>query len=110
VTQAGRPLTGQTSGIVPGRPDATASFAGPGGGVYLVNNHQQSRGDAFPAVAAPKLTYDPASGGGTTTLFVDQHDQLVSEYVSLAGTFSNCAGVHCVARRRWRSSDRRGSI
>jgi secreted PhoX family phosphatase len=92
VTQAGRPLAGQASGVVPGRPDGTASFPGPGGGVYLVNNHEQSTGDPFPATAAANLTYDTGSGGGTTTLLVDKHNQLVSEYVSLAGTFSNCAG------------------
>jgi secreted PhoX family phosphatase len=92
VTQAGRPLAGQASGIVPGRPDGTASFPGPGGGVYLVNNHEQSTGDPFPAVAAANLTYDAGCGGGTTTILVDRHNQVVSEYVSLAGTFSNCAG------------------
>ena len=92
VTQAGRPLAGAVSGTVPGRPDGTASFPGPNGGVYLVNNHEQSTGDAFPAVADASLTYDPASGGGTTTILVDKHNQLVQEYVSLAGTFSNCAG------------------
>jgi secreted PhoX family phosphatase len=57
-----------------------------------VNNHEQSIGDAFPAVADASLTYDPASGGGTTTILVDKHNRAVSEYVSLAGTFSNCAG------------------
>ena len=92
VTQAGRPLAGAVSGTVPGRPDGTASFPGPKGGVYLVNNHEQSTGDAFPAVADASLTYDPASGGGTTTILVDKHNQVVQEYVSLAGTFSNCAG------------------
>jgi uncharacterized protein len=92
VTQAGRPLAGQPSGVVPGRPDGTASFPGPKGSVYLVNNHEQNVGDAFPAIAASNLTYDPAVGGGTTTLLVDDHNQLVSEYVSLAGTYSNCAG------------------
>jgi secreted PhoX family phosphatase len=92
VTQAGRPLTGRPNGVVPGRPDGTASFPGLFGTVALVNNHEQSVGDAFPAVAASYLTYDPGSGGGTTTLLVDRHNRLLTEYVSLAGTFSNCAG------------------
>jgi uncharacterized protein len=92
VTQAGRALAGQASGVVPGRPDGTASFPGPSGGVYLVNNHEQGGATPFPAVAAANLTYDPGATGGTTTLLVDNHNQLVSEYVSLAGTFSNCAG------------------
>jgi uncharacterized protein len=94
VTRAGQALAGQSSGIVPGRPDGTASFPGPSGGVYLVNNHEQGNPltTQFPAVAATDLTYDFGAVGGTTTILVDDHNQLVSEYVSLAGTFSNCAG------------------
>jgi secreted PhoX family phosphatase len=92
VTQAGRPLAGQPSGMVPGRPDGTASFPGPASGAYLVNNHEQGGSAPFPAVAAANLTYDPGATGGTTTLLVDKHNQLVSESVSLAGTFNNCAG------------------
>jgi uncharacterized protein len=92
VTQAGRPLAGQSGGIVPGRPDGTASFDGPWGGVLLVNNHEQGATAPFPAVADPDFTYDPGTVGGTTTIFVDRHNDAVLEYVSLAGTFNNCAG------------------
>ena len=92
VTQAGRTLAGQSAGIVPGRPDGTASFDGPWGGVLLVNNHEQSQTAPFPAVADPDFTYDPGSTGGTTTIFVDRHNNAALEYVSLAGTFNNCAG------------------
>ncbi|HEX5588211.1 MAG TPA: alkaline phosphatase PhoX [Acidimicrobiia bacterium] len=92
VSRAGQALRGQASGLVPGRPDGTAAFPGPSNGVWLVNNHEQGGTTTFPAVAAPELTYDPGATGGTTTLLVDKHNQLVSEYVSLAGTFNNCAG------------------
>jgi uncharacterized protein len=92
VTQAGRPLAGQPGGIVPGRPDGTASFDGPWGGVLLVNNHEQGATATFPAVADPNFTNDPGSTGGTTTIFVDRHNNAALEYVSLAGTFNNCAG------------------
>jgi len=92
VTQAGQPLKGQPSGVTPGRPDGTASFPARRGQVLLVNNHEQSGSAPFPALAGPELTYDPGAVGGTTTLLVDRNDDLVSEYVSLAGTFNNCAG------------------
>ncbi len=58
VTQAGRPLAGAVSGTVPGRPDGTASFPGPNGGVYLVNNHEQSTGDRDRVKADADHTYD----------------------------------------------------
>jgi secreted PhoX family phosphatase len=92
VSQAGTPLKGQRSGVTPGRPDGTASFPGKWGRTHLVQNHEQGGSADFPAVAAPELTYDPGAVGGTTTLQVDRHNQLESEYVSLAGTFNNCAG------------------
>ena len=56
----------------PGRP-TVSSPAGPTaprrspailGTTVLVNNHEQSTGDAFPAVADGNLTYDPGAGGG----------------------------------------------
>lgn len=42
--------------------------------------------------AAPELTYDPVAHGGTTTTELDAEDNVVAEYVSLAGTVNNCAG------------------
>jgi secreted PhoX family phosphatase len=91
VTRAGQPLEGG-SGIVPGSQDGTACFAGPRGGVYLVSNHEQGASATHPAIAAAELTYDAGAKGGTTTLLVDRRGALVRQYVSLAGTWSNCAG------------------
>ncbi|WUH97343.1 PhoX family protein [Spirillospora sp. NBC_00431] len=61
------------------------------GRTILVRNHEQSNGGTR-AVAPPELTYDPAATGGTTNLLVDGDGDLVSQYVSLAGTAVNCAG------------------
>lgn len=80
------------TGLVPGRPDGTAAFAGPGGHVHLVNNHEQGATAAFPVVGPPELTYDPGASGGTTTIVVDGDNHLVNQTVSLAGTLLNCAG------------------
>jgi secreted PhoX family phosphatase len=90
VSRAGDPLPG--GGITPGRHDGTASFAGPRGGLRLVQNHEIGNSDPTPALAVPELTYDPKAKGGTTTLTLDRGLARVDEYVSLAGTWSNCAG------------------
>jgi hypothetical protein len=75
-----------------------ASFALPNGNVRLIRNHEV----ADPARRAQPIgqrPYDPRAGGGTTSLEVairwnnaDAEVELVSEYVSLSGTFINCAG------------------
>jgi len=78
--------------VVPGHHDGTATF--PGGKRHttrLVRNHEQSN-NGTRAVAPPELTYDPAANGGTSTLEVDRDGDLLSQYVSLAGTSTNCAG------------------
>jgi secreted PhoX family phosphatase len=57
--------------------------------VRLVRNHERGAGAAF----ASGMTYNPAAGGGTTTLVFDPDaGQLVGSHASLAGTIRNCAG------------------
>ena len=90
VSRAGDSLPG--GGTTPGRHDGTASFVGAMGGLQLVQNHEIGASDPNPALAAPELTYDPKAMGGTTTLSLDSHLNRVDEYVSLAGTWTNCAG------------------
>ncbi|TDE33377.1 DUF839 domain-containing protein [Actinomadura sp. 6K520] len=92
--------------VVPGHQDGMASFpvrAGHGhrghgrgrggrpGNTLLVLNHEQGT-NGTRAVGTPELTYDPVANGGTTTLEVDRDGNLLSQYVSLAGTAVNCAG------------------
>jgi secreted PhoX family phosphatase len=57
-----------------------------------VCNHEIGSSATFPTMADPAFTYDPLAKGGTTTIQVDRHHDRVAEYVSLAGTWSNCAG------------------
>ena len=107
---AGDPLPG--GGTTPGRHDGTASFVGVRGGLQLVQNHEIGASDPNPALAAPELTYDPKAMGATTTLSLDRHLNRVDEYVSLAGTWTNCAGGltpwgHVADLRRDRDHDRR---
>ncbi len=90
VTRAGDALVG-ASGFVPGRPDAMGAF-GAAGGLRLVQNHEQSDSGTPGVVADAAHTYDAGALGGTTTLELNASNQVVHEYVSLAGTFSNCAG------------------
>ncbi len=94
VSEEGQRLTG-SAGVIPGRFDGTGSFAGPDKSVYLVRNSEY--GSAYPAanpvVDGPmSAVYDPVAPGGTTTVHVDKHGNTVAEFVSLAGTASNCGG------------------
>lgn len=81
--------TGQKT---PADPDGTASFPRRGGGAILVNNHEVGRGEENPVPPLEGLTYDRMAGGGTTNIEVDRRGNRVREWVSLAGTFNNCAG------------------
>ena len=77
-------------GRTPGAHDGMAAFAWRPGRVRLIRNHEVARGSS-PGPAA--LTYDPAAGGGTTTLEFDVNDGAwVSGRLSLGGTVRNCAG------------------
>ena len=88
---AGDPLPGGR-GVVPGRPDGMGIFPSRGGGMRIVQNHEQGGSGTPAAVADAAHTYDPGAKGGTTTLILDSENNVVSEHVSLAGTFLNCSG------------------
>lgn len=78
--------------VVPGHHDGTATFPGTRRNTTrLVRNHEQGT-NGTKAVAPSSLVYDPEAWGGTTTLEVDDHANLLSQRVSLAGTSTNCAG------------------
>jgi hypothetical protein len=73
----------------PGYHDGMAAFPGEGTRIRLIRNHEVTRGPSFD----PSLSYDPAVGGGTTTLEFDTaKGKLVGHRPSLAGTIRNCAG------------------
>jgi secreted PhoX family phosphatase len=81
----------ETGQPTPSDPDGTASFARAGGSV-LVNNHEISGPEPFHVPHVSDLVYDDRAPGGTTTIEVDGDGHRIREYVSLAGTSTNCAG------------------
>lgn len=73
----------------PGAHDGMAAFR-TNDGVRLVRNHERGLGTPFAPVDS---TYDPAAGGGTTTMLFDPDaGQWLESYASLSGTIRNCAG------------------
>ena len=94
--------------LVPGKHDGMGAFAGPNGRTILVRNHEMetawttmspfgAKRALFRKVPRHKL-YDAGKGrkpglGGTTTLVFDTKEQrLEKHFLSLAGTYRNCAG------------------
>lgn len=90
VSETGTPLTG-ADGVVPDAFDGMAYFELEGRR-FLVRNSEQDVDSEFPTIGESTITYDPAAQGGTTTTELDADGNVVAEYVSLAGTNSNCAG------------------
>jgi hypothetical protein len=75
---------------LPGRHDGMAAFPGTDGNVALVRNHEVN--NPMPAFGDAAKAYDPQTGGGTTTVTVTPHGEVLSAYTSLNGTQMNCAG------------------
>lgn len=94
---------------VPHRPDGMATFPGPDGLTILIRNHEvnPARGGDESAFGSDfELTekldrdkfYDygrsnnPGQGGTTTIVYDTKTQEVVRQYLSLAGTLRNCAG------------------
>lgn len=94
---------------VPHRPDGMATFPGPDGLTILIRNHEvnAARGGDESAFGsdfsltqklAPSQFYDygndnnPGQGGTTTVVYDTRKQEVVRQYLSLAGTLRNCAG------------------
>lgn len=82
--------------ITPPIHDGMAVFDGGDGTLRLVRNHEVGEGNDVPAgtvIGDPKTAYDKRAPGGTTTLVVDAATaELKSDWISLNGTDTNCAG------------------
>ena len=94
--------------LVPGKADGMAAFPGPKGRTLLIRNHEVNPTElaASPFGASNELLktipaqslYDGGHGaaphlGGTTTLVYNHQTRTVEkEFISLAGTSTNCAG------------------
>jgi hypothetical protein len=87
---AGSPLV-SGGGAVPPRHDGMAAFSGTRNRTtILVRNHEINGPVAALAGAGP--VYDPATGGGTVSVEVDKHGNVLRDWASLRGTQTNCAG------------------
>jgi secreted PhoX family phosphatase len=87
----------KSGGAVPSLHDGMAAFSAGNGNTVLVRNHEVNLEDVeedhVSPVAHGNAVYDPgAVAGGTTTLLVGADRKLVRDWVSLAGTVTNCAG------------------
>src|SRR5262245_2697000 len=72
----------------PSAHDGMATFRFRRDRALIVRNHEVGRGTPFGTA-----TYDPAAGGGTTTLEFDtRRGRLVKSWASVSGTIRNCAG------------------
>jgi secreted PhoX family phosphatase len=83
--------------------DGMAAFPGVAGRVRLVRNHEDRNLPGAGSVAGtPELRYDPQAGGGTTTVDYDPRTRtLVRDFVSLTGSYVNCAGGIGYRGRHW---------
>ena len=77
--------------------DGMAAFPMPNGNIRLVRNHEnRDTPDRSTLKGDPALGYDSRAGGGTTSLEVhvgaDGTPRLVRDFLSLSGTYINCAG------------------
>ena len=74
--------------------DGTAAFALPNGNIRLVRNHEETtRATPDGAFGDLSLAYDTTAPGGTTSLEIDPATrEIVKDFVSLSGTYANCAG------------------
>ena len=88
LSRTGGPMTDGTR--VPAGHDGMAAFPGRDGEVVLVRNHELSPDSAGGVTGV--TPYDPRCKGGTSNVVVADDGTLVTHYVSLAGTFRNCAG------------------
>ena len=83
--------------ITPPIHDGMAAFDMGGGVLRIVRNHELGEGNDVPAgtvIGDPATAWDRKAPGGTTTLEVDADTgELLSHWISLNGTDTNCAGM-----------------
>jgi secreted PhoX family phosphatase len=83
--------------ITPPIHDGMAAFDMGGGTWRLVRNHELGEGNDIPAgtvIGDPSTAWDRKAPGGTVTLEVDARTgELLSHWISLNGTDTNCAGM-----------------
>jgi secreted PhoX family phosphatase len=92
LSMTGMPMSDGTR--VPAGHDGMAAFRGPGNTTILVRNHELSTSLPsnynFGVAGSPR--YSSTALGGTTTIVVGPNREVVRDFVSIAGTRTNCAG------------------
>jgi secreted PhoX family phosphatase len=83
--------------VTPHAHDGMAAFRLANGNIRLVRNHEdRTRPPTAVLAGSAARAYDTLAGGGTTSLEIlvrpDGSPELVRDFVSLGGTFANCAG------------------
>jgi hypothetical protein len=92
--KTGEPLM-DGSGLTPRNHDGMGCFAGPGGTIRLIRNHEvrNAAGDMTLGVPHAGTPYDARGMGGNITIDFDPAAMRpVREFVSLCGTIVNCSG------------------
>ena len=83
--------------ITPPIHDGMHAFDMGGGRLRIVRNHELGEGNDIPpgtVIGDPKTAWDRKAPGGTVTLEVDaETGELISDWISLNGTDTNCAGM-----------------
>jgi secreted PhoX family phosphatase len=86
--------------------DGMSAFAGPGGTVRLMRNHEDRNPPGPGSVASDPRQYDPQAGGGVTTLDYDPRTRsLLRSHISLSGSTINCAGGRGLGLHSWISGE-----
>ena len=78
--------------VLPGRHDGMAAFAGEGGRVTLVRNHEINGPVPAPFGPVGDHTYDPRAGGGCTVIDVSLRGEVDEAWTGINGTMMNCSG------------------
>ena len=83
--------------VTPPIHDGMGVYDAGGGKLRIVRNHELGEGNGIPAgtvIGDPKTAWDRKAPGGTVTLQVDASSgKLESDWISLNGTDTNCAGI-----------------
>lgn len=94
ISEAGRPMA--DGAPVPNAFDGMAAFPVAGDVVRLVRNHELRERPPKGRLLSAERAYDTQGPGGVTTLELKMYPngavEPVAEFVTLAGTFVNCAG------------------